>query len=70
MLLEHQATLAPAGDDAGRYPVRLGVADGLVVLDSAPARAAPLRRPAGRGYRFRCWPAASTSGWSMAVWPC
>ena len=37
MLLEHQATLAPAaGDDPGRYPVRLGAANGLVVLDSAP----------------------------------
>ena len=36
MLLEHQATLAPAGDDPGRYPVRLAAANGLVVLDSAP----------------------------------
>ena len=36
MLLEYQATLAPAGDDPGRYPVRLAAANGLVVLDSAP----------------------------------
>jgi hydrogenase maturation protein HypF len=36
MLLEHQASLAPAGDDPGRYPVHLSVADSLVVLDSAP----------------------------------
>ena len=36
MLLEHQASLAPAGDDPGRYPVQLSATDGLMVLDSAP----------------------------------
>ena len=34
MRLEHRATLAPAGDDPGRYPVTLAEADGLLVLDS------------------------------------
>ena len=61
MLLEHQATLAPAGDDPGRYPVRLCALDGLVVLDSAPLGplvCADLR--AGTpipllARRFHCW---------------